>query len=485
MGNVYLGIGVILIVIVLYYYSWKKYSESMFTLALFLIISAGFLLRVYTSLDFYLHPWDERYHALVAKNLILHPFLPTLYDTPILDYDYKVWISNNVWLHKPPFALWLISLSLKVFGLSEFAVRIPSIILSTFGIIVVYKLADELFIKRIAFIAAFLFSIHGLIIELTAGRVSTDHVDISFMFLILLSVYLSVLFAKYKKIRFNLLAGFVLGLAVLTKLYAAFIVVPIWFAIVLNYRNFSFKEIALGIIGLIAISSLVFLPWIIYINIYFPDEVLWESHMSLLHFTKVVEERTGPLYFHFDNMRLLFGEGVYLAIIWLIYRFVKTKRNFNYMALLIWVFIPYLVFTLAVTKMQTYIMIAAPALFITTALFIDYLLSNIKSFKYKWVVIIAIIILIGLPIRYSIERIKPFTVMERNPEWAEETRNIAQQIDGKNAVLFGYDRPIEAMFYGDGIVYSGIPDLILIKSIKEDGFNVFVYNKNDGTISPF
>lgn len=485
MANVYQGIAIILIVIIMYYFSWKKYLESRFALALFLIVCAGLILRIYTSMDFYLHSWDERYHALVAKNFLIHPLLPALYDNPVLGFNYQVWISNNVWLHKPPLALWLISISLKTFGLSEFAVRIPSIIMSTLGILVTFKITDELFNKRSAFIAAFLYSIHGLIIELSAGRVSTDHVDISFMFFILLSVYFSVRFAKTNKIENNILAGLVLGLAVLTKLYAAFVVVPIWFFLVLNYNGFKFKDLITKLVVLVMTSSIVFLPWIIYVNIYFPKEALWESKMSLFHFTTIVEQRTGSVFFHLENMRLLFGEGIYLSLIWFIYQTFKKKMNFNYLALLIWITLPLLVYTIALTKMQAYMMIASPAIFIVSALFIDYLLININSSRYKWLTIIILFFLLGLPLRYSIERIKPFTEMNRSPEWSNKTKIIAKELNGKNAILFGYDRPIETMFYCDGTVYSEVPDIKIINKVKEGGFNVFIYNNKDGKISPF
>jgi len=81
-------------------------------MALFFIVLSGFLFFVYTASDFFLHVWDERYHALVAKNLTKHPFFPTLYDKPILPFDYKSWVGNHIWLHKQPLPLWLKTLRL-------------------------------------------------------------------------------------------------------------------------------------------------------------------------------------------------------------------------------------------------------------------------------------------------------------------------------------------------------------------------------------
>ena len=51
---------------------------------LWLILLGAFALHLWVSMDPYLHEWDERYHALVAKNLMPHPLKPTLYDNPVL-----------------------------------------------------------------------------------------------------------------------------------------------------------------------------------------------------------------------------------------------------------------------------------------------------------------------------------------------------------------------------------------------------------------
>src|SRR5262245_6295197 len=99
--------------------------------ALVCILTAGAAVRVYAASERSLHEWDEQYHALVAKHLIDHPLTPTLYEDPVLPFDYRSWVANHVWLHKPPVALWLMAGSLRVFGLDELALRLPSVLLST------------------------------------------------------------------------------------------------------------------------------------------------------------------------------------------------------------------------------------------------------------------------------------------------------------------------------------------------------------------
>ena len=174
------------------FFAYTHHKKDSNTQALALLVICGLLLRLFAASNSYLHAWDERYHALVAKHLIDHFLTPTLYEHPLLPYDYKNWTCNHIWLDKQPLALWLMALNIKVFGLHPWAVRIPSVLLSTIGIKLVYNIGKSLYNSNTAFIAAFLFSIHGLIIELTAGRTDTDHVDIAFLFFVLSGIWGSV-----------------------------------------------------------------------------------------------------------------------------------------------------------------------------------------------------------------------------------------------------------------------------------------------------
>ena len=79
MYNLYLSLPTLLFSIVCYFFSWKSFKNNQLNLALILTILGGLILRIYSASDLFLHSWDERYHALVAKNLLQHPLLPTLY----------------------------------------------------------------------------------------------------------------------------------------------------------------------------------------------------------------------------------------------------------------------------------------------------------------------------------------------------------------------------------------------------------------------
>src|SRR5436309_1713053 len=101
----------------------------------------AFALRCYmATLDPFLHEWDECFHALVARNMMDNPFVPMLHKGQILPYDYHQWVSNTVWLHKQPLFLWQIALSMKLFGVSEFALRLPSIIMGSLTVPMLYQI---------------------------------------------------------------------------------------------------------------------------------------------------------------------------------------------------------------------------------------------------------------------------------------------------------------------------------------------------------
>ncbi len=479
MNDLFYSIPTIILCAIGYYFSWRHYSKNNFKIAVLLLMICGLALRIYTSSDFFLHPWDERYHALVAKNLINHPLRPTLYDNSILPYDYKNWTGNHIWVHKQPLPLWTMAASMWLFGVNEIALRLPSIILTTIGIWLSFFIGSYFFNKKIGYLTAFFFSINGLIIELTAGRVATDHIDIFFLFFIELAVVFSILFAQKRKTIFNILAGVSMGAAILSKWLPALIVLPIWLLIVLDSEKFKPKEIFLQFIILLTTSIVIFLPWQLYIFKEFPLEASWEASFNFKHITEVLDERTGPFYYYIDRIRINYGELIYLPLIWFLWKSFKNLHDKKRLAVSIWAVIPLIFFSIAKTKMQAYILFISPALFLMTADFFYMLNDYKKKHKPKWLFNLVLFLLIALPVRYMIERVKPFEQNNRNPDWAIELRKLNDKEIAKG-VLFNYDKPIEAMFYTNLTAYPYIPDKNKITDLIADGYTIII--NDDGKL---
>lgn len=461
-----------------YCIAWRYFLRNNTKFAVYYLIIGGLILRIYTSSDNYLHEWDERYHSLVAKNLIKHPLKPTLYEKPVLPYDYKDWTSNHIWIHKPPLPLWAMAISMSIFGINEFAIRIPSIILSSLSILILLGIGRYFYNDRIAFLACYFFSINGLIIELTAGRVATDHIDIFLMFFIELAILFSILFVQTQKSIFNVLAGMSTAAAILSKWLVALIVIPIWILILLDSNKFSPKKIIKHFLVLVSTCLALSLPWQIYIYTAFSNEAKWETSFNFKHFTEVLENQTGSIFYYVNKIRINYGELIYLAIIYFLYKLKASHYDKKRLALLVWFLLPIIIFSFAKTKMQAYIVFVSPALFLITSEFYFYINESEHHFKYLWLPKIILFLIIILPIRYMIERTKLFSNENRHPQWVRSLKKLNNEVS-QNTIIFNYDRPIEAMFYTNVIVYSQIPDTTKLKELNQQGYEIILIEKPD------
>lgn len=463
-----------------YFFSWRYSAKDNYKIAVLLLVLCGLTLRIYTSTDFFLHTWDEQFHALVAKNLIHHPLTPTLYDNPVLPYDYRNWGSNHIWLHKQPLPLWTMAASIWLFGINEIAVRIPSIILTTIGIWLSFFIGSYFFNKKTGYLTALLFSVNGLIIELAGGRVATDHIDIFFLFFIELAIFFSIVFARKKNTVFNILAGISIGAAILSKWLPALIVLPIWLLIIIDSGNFKWKTIIWQFIILLVTIIVIFLPWQLYIFKTFPLEANWESSFNFKHITEVIEGQSGTIFFYFNSIRINYGELIYLPLCWFLWKSIKDLKDRKRLAISIWFLIPFLFFSMAKTKMQAYILITSPALFMMTAEFYVMVSRYKLTHKPKWLFSLVLILLIALPVRYTIERVKPFVKEERHRQWVTDLKNLNEK-EISNGVLFNYDQPVAAMFYTNLTVYQYIPDIETVTGLIKKGYRIII---NDGSNIP-
>lgn len=457
--------------------SFLSYKNHHFLKTIIIIIFLGLILRLYVSSDFYLHEWDERYHALVAKNLINHPLVPTLYDKPILSYDYTDWTQNHIWLHKQPLALWLIALSMKIFGTNEIALRLPSIILSTLAVLLTYYIGCFIFNREVGLLASFFQATNLFMINLASGRWPTDHIDTVYQFFIELGIFLSVIYTKNENNKIIPLIGITAGLAILTKWLPGLIIFPVFVILLVKQHPWRWVIKKLMVVSIICIS--VFLPWQIYINYYFPKEASFESIYNFRHIFESLEGHSGTIFYHLLYMPYFFSPLIYLGLTWFLLK-VYRQKDLNLLAMAVWLLIPYIFFSLVATKMGAYIIISAPIIFMAQALFWCDLKENnleIKLINFKKILLILILILPTLQTSWALFK----TVGEnRNPKWVVELKKLNDKIGDKNCVVFNDNRFIETMFYSSCTAYPFIPSNLQIYQLTEKGYKVFIFDK--GTI---
>ncbi len=466
----------IVTIIAIYRLSFLNFKANELSKALFYILFGGTLLRLWCLSDAFLHAWDERYHALVAKNLVSNPLVPLLYKTPLLPYDFHNWSNNHVWLHKQPLSLWLMSFSLNLFGNTEGAVRVPSLILSVACIYLTYSIAKFFTDEKTALLAAFFQSVNGLIIELAAGRQSTDHIDTVFLFFIELSIWFTVLYAKNKKIKSIIAIGLSTGLAILTKSFPDLIVLPIFF--ILTIKKGALLKTLGHCFVILVLALAVYAPWQIYIYKTFPQEAMWENYYNFLHLTEAVEGHTGSVFWQLAHASKIWNELIYIVFLWFIVFVSKRLKDEKIVSLSIWLIISYVFFSFVPTKMIAYPLFTAPAVFIIEALFCWDLLE--RPFKPVWLSKLLVTAIIVLAARYGYERVKPFDDQKQDKMMASAIKNWSS-IFSKNQknVVFNVENYIECMFYHDNCVaYPYLPQSKDIDDLTKLGYTLYIVDNS-------
>lgn len=221
-------------------------KEKVLLLLIFLI---GLGLRVYiAAVDPILHEWDEKYHALVAKNMMAHPFTPMRYTHQYFPTDIHNWTNNHIWLHKQPLFLWQMAASMKLFGISELAMRIPSVIMDSLMTLLVYRMARLLFNSSFAGLAAaLLMATNNYSLNLISGRDGMDHNDVAFCFYVTASFWAYTEYLREKSVKWAVLIGVFAACAVLNKWLSGVIVFAPWgiTAMAEAIRNRSLKPLYL------------------------------------------------------------------------------------------------------------------------------------------------------------------------------------------------------------------------------------------------
>lgn len=203
---------------------WHQKRQADFYFPLLMVTLSSALLKLRHLEHASLGAADECCHALVAKNLLKHPLKPTLIDIPYLPTFAFDWGANHIWLHKPILGLWQIASSYWLFGINTWALRFPSVILSTLAVWLTYLIGKELLSRQAGFIAATIQAFSPFLMRLIHGYQFSDAVDVSLLFWTEFAIYFLVRALGTGKWWDICLTGFGQGCAFLSKSYLALIV---------------------------------------------------------------------------------------------------------------------------------------------------------------------------------------------------------------------------------------------------------------------
>jgi hypothetical protein len=204
------------------------------------------------------------------------------------------------------------------------------------------------------------------------------------------------------------------------------------------------------------------------------------------HFWEVVEHHTGSSSYyinemkkHFNSLNILFPVGILFSLK------AHPKRLIRLLVLTLVISI-YMFFTIAATKLTSYIMVVMPIIFVYIAqaliLVFNFVMQNMKS-NFLFFVLMAIIVYINL---------NPYKILEdhgfsksllrkeficSNEKNAITFKKVSKINFIKKTVIIGVEdyKHIECMFYTSLPTYGYYIPKILIDSIKRKEYDIAVF----------
>ena len=171
---------------------------------LFIALAAGILFVPFLG-GVHLFDWDEINFAESAREMLqTHDFL-------------TVQINYHLFWEKPPLFIWMQVLSMKLFGVNEFAARFPDAMAGVVTLMVLYLIGERLFSRRFGLIWVLVYA--GSILPQLYFR--SGIIDPWFNLFIFLGIYFMALYLESRKNRkeqlYIFLSAAFIGLAVMTK----------------------------------------------------------------------------------------------------------------------------------------------------------------------------------------------------------------------------------------------------------------------------
>lgn len=474
------------VIVSLYLFQIKKYNWSILSL----FIGALFIHFFAAQLDPFLNLWDERFHALVAKNMMHNPFVPKLYPEKAIEWHYAYWNNNYVWLHKQPLFLWQMAISMKIFGVNEFAVRFPSVIMSSLLVLFIFRTGKLLVDEKLGYYAAFIAATSHFIIKLVSGNEGMDHNDLAFTFYVSASIWAYTEYYFSKKKYWIILIGIFVGCAVLNKWLVGLLVFAGWgINILFDGEKFSIRKFSDLLISFL-ICLVIFLPWQIYILSNFYHIAMTEYRFNTDHIFKALEGHVGGFWYHIDNMKELFGHLSVFFILpgfALLFKYAKEKKillGFVAMSVLI-----YLLFSIAKTKVDSHPFEICMIIYLSLGICIrEFAMVTEKYLHPKMLSGLAVS---SLLLVIGISSINPEALQARHTLWKKENvysraliknKAIYEQLNESlpaGTVVFNVHgiHSVDLMFYTDFIGYNFIPTEDQYNELKLEKRPIAIFTK--------
>lgn len=326
--------------------------------------------------------WDEAIYATVAKELIQSG-----------DW-FHLTLGGSPWVDKPPLSIWATALCYHFFGINEFAARFYSAFMGLGSVFVTYLLGRALLSRWVGFMGALVLLSSSHFIHFARFGM----MDAPLTFFISLALYFFWL--GREKNRFLILSGVAIGLALMTKGFAAFFIFPIvWIYCLLSQEMEVLGRSSYWIGIMIAVA--IALPWhlwelfihrSIFVNEVFVKHLFGRTLTAL-------EGHKGNYYFYIRTLVNKYHPWVLVGIVsgpLFLFKAIR-ERTSESIFLSVWIFFILSALTLIQTKLNWYILPIYPALSLT----VGAVLANIFKENRKVFIRLMFLVVMALHVPYS------------------------------------------------------------------------------------
>lgn len=316
--------------------SWNNRTVSFF------ILGAALLLLVPFLGSSHLFDWDEINFAEAAREMIVTG-----------EYSY-VQINFRPFWEKPPLFIWMQVLSMKLFGINEFAARFPNAICGALTLVVLFNIGQRLMSRNFGLLWVLVYA--GSLLPQFYFR--SGIIDPWFNLFIFIGVHQLILSTRKETLirKHILFSGVFIGLAVLTKGPTALALVGlcciIFFASRFKHHRWRMTDALMFLISVVLIGFSWFFLEILKGRGYIVQEFI-DYHVRL--FSKSEAGHGQPFYYH----PIVLLSGCFPMSLFFIFGWGKGSETdselINYkrwMNILFWVVL--IVFSIVNTKIVHY-----------------------------------------------------------------------------------------------------------------------------------
>ena len=320
------------------------------TLLIIILISICLLLYFFRLGYMPLGDIDEAMHAATSKAMVLSG-----------DWITPQYNGENFY-DKPPLYNWLAALAFMVMGFNELAARLPAALLGLGCVLITYWLARKMFAPVAAFLSALVLATSVEFIVLSRAVVH----DISLAFFVTLA--LTLFFVGFKNERRRkpaFLFGYAtLGLAVLAKgpvgVALPVMIIGLFLIYKRQLRFLKDMQIGWGLLIFLAVAA----PWYVLISLKNPDYLeYFLLKQNIGSFLSQQSRHPRPFYYYIPVlMGGLFPWSFFLPLA--LFRAIRAKAVLHgdgVIFALIWFGVIFIFFSMANSKLVTYILPLFPA----------------------------------------------------------------------------------------------------------------------------